>query len=85
VVGFQTVARKFQRVAGRDLRQALVVLVLRHVVAAFLVDLEEPVEEDHLTRRAQLHLAIRLATVIVVRSSRAASIWLAMVRFQIRS
>jgi hypothetical protein len=27
----------------------------------------------------------RLATVIVVRSSRAASIWLAMVRFQIRS
>jgi hypothetical protein len=83
--GFRRVAREFQGVAGRDLRQALVVLVLRHVVAAFLVDLEEPVEEDHLPRRAQLHLAVLAGHGDRVRSSRAASIWLAMVRFQIRS
>jgi hypothetical protein len=56
--GFSASPARFQRVARRDLRQALVVLVLGHVVAAFLVDLEEPVEEDHLARRAQFHLAV---------------------------
>ena len=46
-----------------DLRQALVVVIGRVVVAAFLVDLHEAVEQHHLAGGAQLDLAVGRADI----------------------
>ena len=77
------------RLAADDRRQAAVVARPREVellvVAALDVDLEEAVEGHDLAGGAQADLAVGAGDSTVVRSKRAASIWLAIERFQIRS
>ena len=51
-------AHLFELVALGDLRQAAVVLGACVVIAPFLVDLHEPVEEHHLPGGAQFHLVV---------------------------
>ena len=58
VVRFQRIAGEIQRITRCNLWQALAILVVGDVVAAFFIDFQESVKEDHLTRRTQFDFPV---------------------------
>ena len=71
-------------VAARDFRQAAAILAFLRLVAAFLIEAQETVENDA-GRWRQADGASFASISMVVRSSCTLSIWLATVRFQTSS